>query len=195
MVMEITNVLLDKIVLSINLVIFFVLYKWGAQYLAKRGKYLFLLKSHITVYYTDWLFLPFNLILPFVILFDFNLFLRLLILTTILSLFTHSFWFSCSKKARRGGCFFNVQKNKPRSVTVLHFFFTGLEMALIFIFFLSSPVNTILFYGEIFILFLFSLSFFTNSKKINGKFLISDGVNGLFLIGLIILKVKNVTNL
>ena len=158
------------------------LINWSLEYIfSKKNKKLKQFKSHLIARYADILFVLFNFLLLYSIIFNMNKFLFFLPFLFIFNLFMHSFW---SKYHSKLSHHFMSNSGKIKSAGIVHFIFSIIQTAFILLFLFSKPISSFYYIGLL-LLILFGLLSFVFSRKMHGKFIFSDAI---ILLGLVLIS-------
>jgi hypothetical protein len=134
---------------------------------SKQGKLKFF-KKHLTGFYNDWLFVPFNFLFVFVIAFSLKWGIVLFFVSLIASLLTHKYYAKMITKENNGSHFYDVASKKWTYSGYLHFIFSTIQTALILMFLIFS-IKSYLTYIAGAILIVFLSCMLVASKKMHGK--------------------------
>jgi len=149
--------------------------------IAKRKKRLKLLKKHITIYYTDLLFVIFNFLLIYSVAeMSAALVVWILIISCLTGIAMHVFWTKLS----------HDHLLKYPEMATIHAAYFVFQFILIIIFLLSDSTNYLFTSINLFLLGAYFMSYFFVSGKINPKALKSDMLMGL--LGLVVVVLKGV---
>lgn len=182
---------MEKIFFGLLLALIPIINFFFKYYFSKRNKELPLFKKHLTTYYFDWIFLPFNFFLVYTLNLELKNILIIIFLSIISFIFLLLYWIKTHKKERRPVYLFDIKSEriKPAGFIELLFFIT--QCTLIFSFIFSTLNNSFVYLQLIFLLFFLLTSIFS-SIKIHGKL---DKVDGLIaLLGLILIIIKFIFN-
>lgn len=162
---------------------------WSMQYyFSGKDNKLKLFRKHISCYYLDWLFVPFNLFLGLSIIFVPNISLLYLVLFgLIVTYFIHVFWFRLHTRERIELYMFDIKKESITNAGWSHIFFFLLESLLVIYFLLFSRLNLFSILA-LFFLFLFFASINYASRKIHRKSELSDTL--FMILGIIVILIK-----
>jgi hypothetical protein len=162
--------------------------KWGSQYvISKKNGLLKSFKKHWTAYYADWLFVGFNFFFLYAVNFS-KVFYLFLVISLTLTLCNHHVWGKNNKLNKGSSHFFQKKSDKLNLSGVIHIIFSAIEMTFVLsVLFLSSIIPFI--FGALFFTFLFGISMIYGSYKIHGKISKMDGLVGILIIFIVVLKV------
>jgi hypothetical protein len=178
------NLILIGIILALLPVLNFFLTYWFSS---KQGKLKFF-KKHLTGFYNDWLFVPFNFLIVFTIAFSLKWSIALFLISLLLNLLIHKYYAKVIMKENNGSHFYDVALKKWTYSGFAHLVFSTIQTALILMF-LAFSVKSYLTYIEGAVLIVFLSCMLVASKKThNGKFLDSDLVS--VIIGIVLTLAK-----
>ena len=179
---------MNKLILSVGLALVFIIL-WSFQYyFSKKNGVLDRFKKHTATFYLDWIFLPFNILWPFVVITTFEEFLIILIPVFIIDILIHIYWLKhYISNGKEKNHLFNESKNNITGAGYSHFIFSTIQSSLVFSFFIFS-INSFLTYVSYVLLLLFFLGGIVSSKKIHGKVQTSDLI--FIILGIITLIVS-----
>lgn len=173
------------------LIIFLVLLpliSWLLQYKYSKEKGdLKKFKAYMSIYYFDWLFIPFNLLWIYSISVNKILFTTSIVSSLIITILIHKFWLNLHIREKRPMYMYNLKNRKITKAGIVHFIFHFIQLTLVLIFLLSNN-NSLQSYLSLLILSLFFLSTIPGSRKTHGQVKETDS---LFLIlGILIIILK-----
>jgi hypothetical protein len=151
-------------------------------YFSKRENLLKSFKRHFTCYYFDWIFVPFNFCIAFILNLN-AILLYCFLISFIFTIVSHIFWL----RKNSNGYMFNFEKKRISFAGVAHLIFMTVEAAFVLFLFFSSL--NIFSYSAFLFLVIFSMSGLYGSKITHGKIDLSDLVFIGVLLILILLKV------
>lgn len=159
------------------------------HYDSKKNKRIHLLKRHVTDYYLDWIFVPFNFLLLYSVSFNINILLIVSALAFLGNLIVHYYWFRIHTRLEASSYMFDSKKNKIHFSGYVHFLFSIIETILIIMFFFSSIISSLVYIEAILLLIYFSFLVIQSKKVNNGRFEYSDLVVCIVGIAALIVKI------
>ena len=177
-----------KIIIALLLTILPILSFSLQYYFSKKDNCLKALRNHGAVFYSDWLFVIFNLLFIYsVSLPTFSKFILVFVFSILANIVMHAYW-SKMPIEKEGSHMYHIKTRKLLRAGIVHFCFSIIQLALIILFLLSPIKNSLYFYESI-VLGLFFLSFIPSSLKIHhGKLLITDLI--ACILGILTILVK-----
>ncbi|MCD4759504.1 hypothetical protein K8R33_01295 [archaeon] len=164
---------MDNVLLSFILALPF-LVNWFLQYhFSKKVGELSRFKKHFATFYLDWLFLPFNILWPFVVLVAFNHFLIILLFVFIVNILMHIYWVKTSIVNGKEKSHIFHDRGSLKKAGYTHFIFSTIEASLIISFLIFNASIFWTYISSMLLLFFF-LGGIISSKKIHGKVIALD---------------------
>ena len=150
-------------------------------FLSKKEKTLKPFKENLICYYLDFIFIPFNFILAYTLVFPLQKLWLFALIAVLINIFFHyAFWVRYEKESQRSYLFKARSKKitlsdaihakKMTSAGIMHFIFSTIQTFFILEFFFFSLTN-IWMYFNLFILMLFFIGVFIFSSKMHKKIL------------------------
>jgi len=159
---------MNRIYFAILLVLIPVLSFTFQYYFSKRENLLKSFKRHFTCYYLDWIFVPFNFCIAFILNLN-AILLYCFLISFIFTLVSHIFWL----RKNNNGHMFNSEKKRISFAGVVHFIFMTFELGLILAF-IFVGINNLFTYLCSFVLVIFFFMAIYGSKRIHGRVAIDD---------------------
>lgn len=156
-------------------------------YFAARRKKLDLFNKFKPVKVLDWVFIPFNFLLVYVVSFNVKLSILLLMAVLIIDGIFSQIWLKIHKKEKNEFSLYDLKKGKMTAEGYVHKIYGNLQAVLVGLFIFSSIKNTFV-YVELFLLTLYLLGGIYSSISIHGKWIKADKI--FILAGLAIMIVK-----
>ena len=144
-------------------------------------------QNHLSCYYLDWLFLPFNILWVFSVSILLEDFMYILLISMLGSLAIHYYWITNSIKSGQEGHLLDLGRRTFSPAGVVHALFTGFVVSL-FISYLIFAFEGILSYLVGIIMILFFMGGFVSSKRIHGKVILSDAL--LLVLGILAILIR-----
>ena len=181
--MDKIKLLIAVILAILPIISFFLQYNFS-----KKENCLKAIKKHVTVFYSDWIFVIFNILFVYSVSFtSIGGLILILIFSAIANIAMHIYW-SRLPIEEDGSHMYNSKTRKLLNAGKVHFLFSTIETALILTFLFSPTINKFYLY-ESAILGLYFLSYIPSSLKIhNGRLLISDLITCILGILAILIK-------
>lgn len=171
-----------KIFISIFFAIIPILAFFIQRHFSKKENNIQGFKLHWTVYYGDWIFIPFNIILVYSVIINNKTLLPIILISFILNILMHIYWGRINKKVNGILYFYKKGEDNITKAGIIHLLFSTFQMSLILIFIFSMYQNIILFVIESILLIIFSVLLLIGSKKISGKIRIYDLIPSILLL-------------
>lgn len=178
---------MERLFLVIILALIQPLHAITEYYFSKKDKKLNLLKNNLTDFYGDWLFLIFNFLLIYAVVFSLKLFSLILLGSLLVNVIISYYWIYNHTKTKNEFYMYDIKKKKIQVSGFIHLVFSTIQTTFIFLFLLSSPVSK-LFYLELFVLFCFIFFIPAGSIRIHGRF--DKGDKFVFILGLAAIMTK-----
>ncbi len=180
--MNLETTILIGILLGSLPVISFFLQRFFSK-LERNKKVLF--SKFIPVVYLDWLFVPFNLIWPFVVIFN-KYILLLFLLVFVGNLVFSRIWIKVHLKERNPIGLYNLKTKNLTIVGKVHSIYAQIQALLILSFIFFSSQNWISLVS-LFFFFLYVCAGPFSSKAIHGNFILADKIFiGFCWLGIVI---------
>jgi hypothetical protein len=146
-----------------------------------------LFKEHITCYYFDWLFVPFNMVFPYTVGIRSYYILPIFIFSLFASIIIHVFWFKIHKNENKEIYLYDLKLNRITKPGLIHLIFLIFQMGLVVYFILFSEMSAYSIFG-LMLLFTFFLGTQVGSKMIHGNVIKSDLT--FFVLGILVIALK-----